>query len=85
MPTAAITIPNKDNSMDMFTPRSAILGSGHDAMVTMASPTGQPRPGSGRVVAFRAFPGYVMLCNSATNGHGEALSGFPVASPRGST
>src|SRR5262249_2340164 len=34
MPTAAITIPNKDNSIDMFTPRSAILGSGHDAMVT---------------------------------------------------
>jgi hypothetical protein len=34
MPTAAITIPNKDNNIDMFTPRSAILGSGHDAMVT---------------------------------------------------
>src|SRR5258708_27418164 len=34
MPTAAITIPNKDNIIDMLTPRSAILGSGHDAMVT---------------------------------------------------
>jgi hypothetical protein len=34
MPTAAITIPNKDNTIDMLTPRSAILGSGHDAMVT---------------------------------------------------
>lgn len=34
MPTAAITIPNKDNIIDMMTPRSAILGSGHDAMVT---------------------------------------------------
>jgi hypothetical protein len=34
MPTAAITIPNKDNIIDMLTPRSAILGSGHGAMVT---------------------------------------------------
>jgi len=34
MPTAAITIPNKDNIIDMLMPRSAILGSGHDAMVT---------------------------------------------------
>jgi hypothetical protein len=34
MPTAAITIPNKDNIIDMLTPRSAILGSSHDAMVT---------------------------------------------------
>src|SRR5262249_1839254 len=34
MPTAAITIPNKDNIIDMLTSRSAILGSGHDAMVT---------------------------------------------------
>ena len=80
MPTAAITIPNKDNNMDMFTPRSAILGSGHDAMVTLSVPSGQPLPGSGSVLVFRAFPGYVMLCNSASNGHWEALCGFPVAS-----
>src|SRR5260370_1092672 len=32
--TAAIPIPNKDTIIDMLTPRSAILGSGHDAMVT---------------------------------------------------
>src|SRR5262249_29229470 len=40
MPTAASTIPNKDKITDMLTPRlyalprPAILGGGHDAMVT---------------------------------------------------
>ncbi len=40
MPTAASTIPNKDKITDMLTPRlyalprPAILGNGHDAMVT---------------------------------------------------
>src|SRR5262249_54021768 len=64
----------------VFTPPSAILGSGHDAMVTLSVPSGQPLPGSGSVLVFRAFPAYVMLCNSASNGHWEALCGFPVAS-----
>jgi len=82
MPTAAITIPNKDNIMDMLTPRSAILGSGHDTMVTLVFPRGPPRPGSDRILVFLAFPGYAVLCKSASNGQREALSGFPDASPR---